>query len=159
MFACTSLNMAVEPNCKSPTPLPEKKQTSVVQRIKNFFTKPAQLTKVVFLKDLALNKPGNCKYVQLKNRELFKHVRSLSLWSGMLLKRPHIKREFIFHDFADTMKFVNTVSEIAKKLNHYPKISIMKNKVLIVLRTNEVDGISTNDIELAKQIDGMLVSS
>jgi len=49
---------------------------------------------------------------------------------------------------------VNSVIEKAATLNHFPKIVIVKNRVAITLRTTEIDGISTKDIELAQLIEG-----
>jgi 4a-hydroxytetrahydrobiopterin dehydratase len=100
-----------------------------------------------------INKQPIVKYRKLNGRELIKKMIELSYWSGILLKRPYLKREFIFENYQDALKFLNLVAKKATEINHYPKITIVRNKVFIMLRTNEVDGITTFDIELAKYID------
>lgn len=91
------------------------------------------------------------KYVKINGRELIALMRSLRMWSGVLRRR--LEREFYFQTCDEALRFVNSVHGLSLRLQHYPKIILMKTRVNIQLRTTEVDGISNKDIELAKLID------
>lgn len=95
------------------------------------------------------------KYIRINGRELIGLMRSLRMWSGVLRRR--LEREFIFQTTDDALCFVNYVQGIALRLNHYPKITLLKMRVMIQLRTTEVDGISNKDVELAQLIDELSV--
>ena len=58
-------------------------------------------------------------------------------------------------DFAGSLDFVNRVGEIAERANHHPDIEIKWNKVTLRLSTHSAGGITSADLELAKQIDAL----
>jgi len=160
MFAsCYTETAAVDPSSATDdkpvtalTAAAVPKQTLLQRVMRRFGYQPPVLTPVVAFSEAA-PPPEKKKYIKLTGRELVKTVRTLSLWSGLLVKRPHLLREFLFPNSAEAVKFVNSVIEKAATLNHFPKIVIVKNRVAITLRTTEIDGISTNDIELARLIE------
>ena len=104
---------------------------------------------------IASTAPTAPKYIRINGRELIGLMRSLRMWSGVLRRR--LEREFIFQTTDDALCFVNYVQGIALRLNHYPKITLLKMRVMIQLRTTEVDGISNKDVELAQLIDELSV--
>jgi len=65
----------------------------------------------------------------------------------------HIEKTFKFDDFAEAMKFVNKVAEIAEQEGHHPDIKISYNKVELELWTHAIKGLSENDFILAAKID------
>jgi 4a-hydroxytetrahydrobiopterin dehydratase len=67
-----------------------------------------------------------------------------------------IVRTCQFKDFAEAMKFVNQVARAAEKANHHPDIDIRWNKVTLVLATHSEGGLTRNDFDLAKKIDGFV---
>ena len=67
-----------------------------------------------------------------------------------------IVRTCQFKDFAEAMKFVNQVARAAEKANHHPDIDIRWNKVTLVLATHSEGGLTRNDFDLAKKIDGLV---
>lgn len=95
------------------------------------------------------------KYIKVNGRELIGLMRSLRMWSGVLRRR--LEREFVFQTSDAALQFVNYVHGLSSRLNHYPKITMIKMRVIVQLRTTEVDGISTRDIELARLIDELPV--
>ena len=95
------------------------------------------------------------KYIRINGRELIGLMRSLRMWSGVLRRR--LEREFFFQNSDEALRFVNYVQGVSLRLNHYPKITLLKTRVLIQLRTTEVDGISNKDVELAQLIDELAV--
>jgi 4a-hydroxytetrahydrobiopterin dehydratase len=126
----------------------------VLNRLKHFFTawhnKKPDETNLVVLEQRILNYDYTRK---LNGRELIMRLRQFPYWSGILLKRPHLRREFAFSDHRKAIIFINLVSEEALLASHYPKIINSHLRVSITLRTVEVDGISNKDFALARAID------
>jgi 4a-hydroxytetrahydrobiopterin dehydratase len=58
-------------------------------------------------------------------------------------------------DFAEAMKLVNSVADLAEAANHHPDIAISWNKVTLRLSTHSAGGLTQKDIDLASQIDGL----
>ena len=67
-----------------------------------------------------------------------------------------IRRTFRFEDFTGAMGFVTKVALVAEKANHHPDIDIRWNKVTLALTTHDAGGLTTRDIELAKDIDKLI---
>lgn len=66
-------------------------------------------------------------------------------------------REFTFKDFAENMKFVNKVAEVAEQENHHPNIYVHSwNKLRLELYTHAINGLSENDFILAAKIDRLM---
>jgi len=66
-----------------------------------------------------------------------------------------ITRTFQFKDFGAAMDFVNKVARAAEAANHHPDIDIRWNKVTLTLATHSEGGLTRNDFDLAKKIDGL----
>ncbi len=65
-----------------------------------------------------------------------------------------IIREFQFKDFAEALKFINQVGEIAEKEGHHPNLELYSwNHVRITLFTHAIGGLSDNDFILAAKIN------
>lgn len=59
-----------------------------------------------------------------------------------------------FKGFAEAMKFVNNVADIAESEGHHPNIYIHDwNKVKLELYTHSINGLHENDFILAAKID------
>jgi 4a-hydroxytetrahydrobiopterin dehydratase len=58
-------------------------------------------------------------------------------------------------DFAGSLAYVNQVGDLAEKRNHHPDIAISWATVTLTLSTHSAGGITQNDIELARAIDGL----
>ena len=67
-----------------------------------------------------------------------------------------IVRDFKVADFATAMAFVNQVAEMAEEANHHPDILVHGwNQVRFTLSTHSQGGITQNDLDLARGIDGL----
>lgn len=55
--------------------------------------------------------------------------------------------------FRPSLGFMTQVALIAEKRNHHPEWSNVYNRVTITLTTHDVNGLSMNDIELARLAD------
>ena len=67
-----------------------------------------------------------------------------------------IVRDFKFDDFAAAMAFANAVAELAEGANHHPDILIHGwNNVRLELSTHSAGGLTQNDLDLSRGIDGL----
>lgn len=65
-----------------------------------------------------------------------------------------ISKSFSYDDHIAAMGFVNRVALCAEKMDHHPDLRIVYNKVDIVLSSHDAGGVTSRDINLAKQIEG-----
>jgi 4a-hydroxytetrahydrobiopterin dehydratase len=64
--------------------------------------------------------------------------------------------EHRFSNFKEAMRFVNQVAELAEQKQHHPDIFISWNLVRLELWTHSAGGITTKDLDLAKEIETLL---
>ena len=88
----------------------------------------------------------------LSQTEIGGRLRELQDWS---LRGNEIVKVVKKEDFVRAMAFVNAVAHLAEKQNHHPDIDIRWNTVTLVLSTHSAGGLTENDFELAKAIDGV----
>jgi 4a-hydroxytetrahydrobiopterin dehydratase len=66
-----------------------------------------------------------------------------------------IERQWTFADFAEAIRFVDRVAELAEAANHHPDILLHGwNKVRLTLSTHSQGGLTDADFDLAAQING-----
>ena len=82
-----------------------------------------------------------------KINELLKQV------SGWSLKEGHLFKKFKFKNFAEAMRFLNSVAQIAEQEGHHPDFCVHYNKVETEIWTHAINGLSENDFILAAKID------
>jgi len=83
--------------------------------------------------------------------------KNLEIVPGWELEGKSIEREFVFKDFKEAMKFVNTVADIAEEEGHHPDFHIHWNKVRLQLWTHSMNGLSENDFILASKISHLKI--
>jgi 4a-hydroxytetrahydrobiopterin dehydratase len=67
-----------------------------------------------------------------------------------------IVRDLQFADFAEAVAYVNRVAELAEEANHHPDILVHGwNKVQLTLTTHSEGGLTDNDFQMARRIDGL----
>lgn len=69
------------------------------------------------------------------------------------LSEKQIQKDFKFKNFAEAMRFVNRVADLAESEGHHPDIHISWNRVSLSLTTHAIGGLSENDFILASKID------
>ena len=84
-----------------------------------------------------------------KINEFLKQIQS---WA---LKEGHLSKKFKFGNFAEAIKFVNSVAEIAEQEGHHPDFCVHYNRVEIEIWTHAINGLSENDFIIAAKIDGI----
>ena len=72
------------------------------------------------------------------------------------VKRDAIARSFTFQDFSAAFAFMTRVALAAEKADHHPEWSNVWNKVFVLLTTHDAGGLTQEDIDLAKVIDGFV---
>ena len=64
-----------------------------------------------------------------------------------------ITRQFVLRDFMQAFAFMTQIAIAAEKYNHHPEWSNVYNRVTITWTTHDVDGLSSNDIDMAQRCD------
>ena len=67
-----------------------------------------------------------------------------------------IKKSFSFHNFYETMAFVNAIAWIANTENHHPDLEIGYNYCHVCFITHALNGLSHNDFICAAKIDQLI---
>lgn len=93
--------------------------------------------------------------VKLTPLEVVNALIDLNGWQMNAVK-THIEKEFVFKNFIDAWGFMSKIALIAEKMNHHPEWFNVYNKVKISLSTHDCQGLSQNDIDLAKKINQLL---
>ena len=86
----------------------------------------------------------------LSDGDLGKALGGLPNWTrheGALVRTAELA------DFAEAMKLVNRVADIAEDFGHHPDIDIRWNRVTFRCSTHVASGITDYDVTLAKKID------
>ena len=65
-------------------------------------------------------------------------------------------RDFELSGFTAAIERVNRIAELAERANHHPDLLVHGYKNLrVTLTTHSAGGVTDNDLELARQIDGL----
>ncbi len=67
----------------------------------------------------------------------------------------HLRRVFVFPDFATALDFINRIGAIAEEEGHHPDLHLSWGRVEAELWTHAIDGLSENDFILAAKIDAL----
>ena len=87
---------------------------------------------------------------KLSDLEIRRAVGALPGWSR---KGDALAKTFSFPRFADGIRFVQRVAEIADRMNHHPDIDIRYTNITFALSTHDAGGITQRDFDLAKAIE------
>ncbi len=88
----------------------------------------------------------------LNLQQINEELKNLEGWEFSVSSNA-ITKKFQFEDFKEAIDFVNKIAELAEQKQHHPDILINYNIVTLTLTTHAEDGITRNDINLAKEID------
>jgi 4a-hydroxytetrahydrobiopterin dehydratase len=75
--------------------------------------------------------------------------------SGWAIQNGKLHREYKFADFAHAFGFMATAAVNIEKKNHHPEWFNVYNRVVVDLTTHDAGGITSNDLELARLLDGI----
>lgn len=94
---------------------------------------------------------------RLDARQSKQALQSLPRWRHSDERGGTISRVFVFADFVQAFAFMTHVALEAEKRGHHPEWSNVWNRVSVTLTTHDVNGLSMNDIDLAKLMDAAFV--
>ena len=89
--------------------------------------------------------------MKLAGKRVLAELDKLGNWQ---LRGKVISRRFLFEDFSQAMRFVNSVARFAEAANHHPDITIYNyNRVKLALTTHDEGGLTAKDFKLAAKIN------
>lgn len=89
---------------------------------------------------------------KLSEREIETALGGLSGWKA---ENGHLKKRFAFANFAESLRFVNLVGEIAERRDHHPDILFGWGYAEFSITTHDRGGLTEFDFALAAEIDGI----
>ena len=87
----------------------------------------------------------------LRGEEIRRLLEQLNGWE--VEREHHLKKSYGFSNFAEALKFVNRVGELAEEQGHHPDICFGWGKVEVTIWTHKIDGLTESDFVLAAKID------
>lgn len=78
--------------------------------------------------------------------------------SWTLVNDKRLEKNFNFKNFKEALAFVNAIAEVAEEEKHHPNLILSWGKVVVMLWTHAIDGLSENDFILAAKIDALYIS-
>ena len=66
-----------------------------------------------------------------------------------------ITKTFKNDDFVGSVRFVDAIVEPAEDMGHHPDLSLSWDEVTVSITNHAAGGLTENDFELAKRIDGI----
>jgi 4a-hydroxytetrahydrobiopterin dehydratase len=67
----------------------------------------------------------------------------------------HLRKDYQFKNFRETLDFVNRVGALAEAQGHHPDFCFGWGKAEIKIWTHKIDGLTESDFVLAAKIDGL----
>lgn len=81
-------------------------------------------------------------------------LKGLSGWKEVA-GREAIERTFVFKDFNEAFGFMSRAALVAEKNDHHPEWRNVYKTVEVVLSTHDANGVTQNDVDLAKAMDAI----
>jgi 4a-hydroxytetrahydrobiopterin dehydratase len=79
-------------------------------------------------------------------------LKELASWHE-LRDRDAITRKFEFRNFNEAFGFMTRVALLAEKMDHHPEWSNVYSKVEVTLSTHDADGVTENDVTMARAME------
>ena len=92
--------------------------------------------------------------VRLTEEERNQYLTELTNWR-LVEGREAITQTFMFSNFIQSFGFMSEVALQAEKSDHHPEWFNVYNKVEVTLATHDCNGLSLNDVRLARFMDSI----
>ena len=89
---------------------------------------------------------------KLPDAEIERALEGLDEWE---VENDNLKKHFEFENFADALRFVNRVGEVAEKKDHHPDVLFGWGYAEFFITTHDAGGITERDFELAREIENL----
>jgi 4a-hydroxytetrahydrobiopterin dehydratase len=73
-----------------------------------------------------------------------------------VINAHHLKKNYGFADFKESLAFVNRIGELAEEQGHHPDICFGWGQAEITIWTHKIDGLTESDFILAAKIDEII---
>ena len=90
--------------------------------------------------------------MRLTPEEIKQELQNLEGWS---IVDEKLHKEFLFDTFNQAFGFMTRAAMEIEKMNHHPEWLNVYNRIIIDLTTHDADGITKNDINLAKILNSL----
>jgi 4a-hydroxytetrahydrobiopterin dehydratase len=90
--------------------------------------------------------------MQLSQTDIDEELKNLPGWSVVNEK---LHKEFQFDSFNQAFGFMTRAAMEIEKMNHHPEWFNVYNKITIELTTHDAEGITKNDVNLAKILNSL----
>ena len=77
-------------------------------------------------------------------------------WS--VANEHHLEKLYEFENFRQALDFTTRVGELAEEQNHHPDLYLSWGKVMIMIWTHKIDGLSESDFIFAAKADQRLAT-
>lgn len=84
-------------------------------------------------------------------------VTALQDLPGWVFTNEAIHKNLSFEAYMDGIDFVSQLAVKAEEHNHHPDLTVGWCKVGITFTTHDSDGVTQNDIEMAKEVEKLLL--
>ncbi|MEX0298202.1 MAG: 4a-hydroxytetrahydrobiopterin dehydratase [Kordiimonas sp.] len=91
---------------------------------------------------------------KLAAKEIKESLKQLPGWR-LEEARYSLHRSFVFNDFGEAWRFMESVAEVAEKMDHHPDWFNSYNKVEVQLTTHDRGGITQLDVDLALAMNAL----
>ena len=89
----------------------------------------------------------------MKGEEIQKLLGQLEGWQSV--GEHHLRKQYNFDNFRETLDFVNRVGALAENQGHHPDICFGWGKADVTVWTHKIDGLTESDFVLAAKIDNL----
>ena len=76
---------------------------------------------------------------------------------GWTLTDGKIVKTFAFHNYYETLAYINAIAYVIHAEDHHPDLAVTYNKCTVRFNTHDVSGISVSDFFCASKVDALLV--
>lgn len=90
---------------------------------------------------------------KLNETEIDERLQELAGWAQ---QGDEIRKTYALANFPAALAFVINVGFLAEAAGHHPDIDIRYNRVTLALTTHDAGGLTTNDFDLATQVDELV---
>ncbi|MFQ5497403.1 MAG: 4a-hydroxytetrahydrobiopterin dehydratase [Nitrosopumilus sp.] len=90
--------------------------------------------------------------MRLSQSEIDEELKKLEGWS---IVKEKLHKEFQFESFKHAFGFMTRAALEIEKMNHHPEWLNIYNKITIELTTHDAEGITKNDVNLAKILNSL----
>ncbi len=90
---------------------------------------------------------------RLLESDIDEELKKLTGWS---VKNDKLHKEFQFDNFNQAFGFMTRAAMEIEKMNHHPEWFNVYNRITVDLTTHDADGITNNDVNLAKILNSLI---